>query len=89
MALDLDGTILDLQLNLDPRDVDALHRIIRAGIAFGPEVMPGETRTMHSRGLMALRRKGLLSGQDPQRLCERIDVPAGKGSEASGFRRSS
>jgi Dyp-type peroxidase family len=28
------------------------HRIIRAGIAFGPEVMPGETRTMHSRGLM-------------------------------------
>ena len=28
------------------------HRIIRAGIPFGPEVMPGETRTMHSRGLM-------------------------------------
>jgi Dyp-type peroxidase family len=28
------------------------HRIIRAGITFGPEVMPGETRTMHSRGLM-------------------------------------
>jgi len=28
------------------------HRIIRAGIAFGPEVMPGEIRTMHSRGLM-------------------------------------
>jgi Dyp-type peroxidase family len=28
------------------------HRIIRAGIAFGPEVMPGETMTMHSRGLM-------------------------------------
>ena len=28
------------------------HRIIRAGIAFGPEVMPGETRTMRSRGLM-------------------------------------
>lgn len=28
------------------------HRIIRAGITFGPEVMPGEKRTMHSRGLM-------------------------------------
>ncbi len=28
------------------------HRIIRAGIAFGPEVAPGETCTMHSRGLM-------------------------------------
>ncbi len=28
------------------------HRIMRAGIPFGPEVMPGETRTSHSRGLM-------------------------------------
>jgi Dyp-type peroxidase family len=28
------------------------HRIIRAGIPFGPEVMPGETATSHSRGLM-------------------------------------
>jgi Dyp-type peroxidase family len=28
------------------------HRIIRAGIAFGPEVMPGETTTQHSRGLL-------------------------------------
>jgi len=28
------------------------HRIIRAGIAFGPEVAPGETQTMHPRGLM-------------------------------------
>jgi Dyp-type peroxidase family len=27
-------------------------RILRAGIPFGPEVMPGENRTMHSRGLM-------------------------------------
>jgi Dyp-type peroxidase family len=27
-------------------------RIVRAGIPFGPEVTPGETRTMHSRGLM-------------------------------------
>src|SRR6202140_4500261 len=32
VALDLDGTILDLQLNLDPRDVEALNRIIRAGV---------------------------------------------------------
>jgi len=28
------------------------HRIIRAGIPFGPEVAPGETTTSHSRGLM-------------------------------------
>jgi Dyp-type peroxidase family len=28
------------------------HRIIRAGIPFGPEVAPGETTTKHSRGLM-------------------------------------
>jgi Dyp-type peroxidase family len=28
------------------------HRIRRAGITFGPEVMPGETTTRHSRGLM-------------------------------------
>jgi len=28
------------------------HRICRAGITFGPEVMPGETTTRHSRGLM-------------------------------------
>ncbi|HMJ38628.1 MAG TPA: Cof-type HAD-IIB family hydrolase [Verrucomicrobiae bacterium] len=32
MALDLDGTILDMKLNLDPRDVEALHLIIRAGV---------------------------------------------------------
>jgi Dyp-type peroxidase family len=42
---------------MNPRDDlpagDALsHRIIRAGIAFGPEVMPGETETRHSRGLL-------------------------------------
>ena len=29
-----------------------LHRIIRAGIPFGPEVEPGEITTRHSRGLM-------------------------------------
>jgi Dyp-type peroxidase family len=28
------------------------HRIIRQSISFGPEVMPGETRTAHSRGLL-------------------------------------
>jgi Dyp-type peroxidase family len=28
------------------------HRIIRAGIPFGPEVTPGETTTKHRRGLM-------------------------------------
>jgi Cof subfamily protein (haloacid dehalogenase superfamily) len=32
VALDLDGTILDMQLNLDPRDVEAVHRIVRAGV---------------------------------------------------------
>jgi Cof subfamily protein (haloacid dehalogenase superfamily) len=32
VALDLDGTILDMRLNLDPRDVEALHRITRAGV---------------------------------------------------------
>jgi len=40
-----------------PRDDIALaeaqrHRIVRAGIPFGPEVGPGETTTKHSRGLM-------------------------------------
>jgi HAD superfamily hydrolase (TIGR01484 family) len=32
MALDLDGTILDLKLNLDVRDVEALETIVRAGV---------------------------------------------------------
>ena len=32
LALDLDGTILDMQLNLDPRDVAALGRIVSAGV---------------------------------------------------------
>jgi Cof subfamily protein (haloacid dehalogenase superfamily) len=32
VALDLDGTILDMKLNLDPRDVEALSRIIHAGV---------------------------------------------------------
>jgi len=32
MALDLDGTILDMRLNLDPRDVEALGTIIRGGV---------------------------------------------------------
>jgi Dyp-type peroxidase family len=44
---------------VNPRDEDpegkaaALrHRILRRGITFGPEVTPGETKTVHSRGLM-------------------------------------
>jgi Dyp-type peroxidase family len=44
---------------VNPRDDDPegkaaalTHRIIRAGIPFGPEVMPGETKTVQSRGLM-------------------------------------
>jgi Cof subfamily protein (haloacid dehalogenase superfamily) len=32
LALDLDGTILDLHLNLDPDDVTALRRIVDAGV---------------------------------------------------------
>jgi HAD superfamily hydrolase (TIGR01484 family) len=32
VALDLDGTILDLRLNLDPRDVEALGQIAFAGV---------------------------------------------------------
>lgn len=32
VALDIDGTILDMKLNLDPRDVVALNQIIRTGI---------------------------------------------------------
>src|SRR5207253_5015087 len=32
LALDLDGTILDMQLQLDPRDVAALDRIRSAGV---------------------------------------------------------
>ncbi|TMC86521.1 MAG: Cof-type HAD-IIB family hydrolase [Chloroflexi bacterium] len=32
MALDLDGTILDMHLNLDPRDVEALGHIVTAGV---------------------------------------------------------
>jgi Cof subfamily protein (haloacid dehalogenase superfamily) len=32
VGLDLDGTILDFQLRLDPRDVEALHRIVNAGV---------------------------------------------------------
>ena len=32
LALDLDGTILDMSLNLDPRDVEALNSMVRAGV---------------------------------------------------------
>ena len=44
---------------VNPRDDDPkaraaalTHRVLRSGIPFGPEVMPGETKTMQSRGLM-------------------------------------
>jgi Cof subfamily protein (haloacid dehalogenase superfamily) len=36
LALDLDGTIIDMRLNLDPRDVEALHRIAGAGVTVVP-----------------------------------------------------
>jgi Dyp-type peroxidase family len=39
----------------DPPEGEAAmqtHRIMRAGIPFGPEVQPGETHTAHCRGLM-------------------------------------
>ena len=32
LALDLDGTVLDMKLHLDPRDVGALKEMVRAGI---------------------------------------------------------
>jgi Cof subfamily protein (haloacid dehalogenase superfamily) len=32
LALDLDGTILDMRLNLDPRDLKALGRIVSGGV---------------------------------------------------------
>lgn len=36
LALDLDGTILDLKLNLDPRDIKDLGRILKAGVRVLP-----------------------------------------------------
>src|SRR5207247_2137517 len=33
LALDLDGTILGLNLELDPRDVEAVNRLVAAGVA--------------------------------------------------------
>jgi Cof subfamily protein (haloacid dehalogenase superfamily) len=33
LALDLDGTILDMKLNLDPRDVEAVVHMVSAGLA--------------------------------------------------------
>jgi Dyp-type peroxidase family len=44
---------------VNPRDDDSAgkaealtHRILRRGISFGPEVTPGESKTIHDRGLM-------------------------------------
>jgi Dyp-type peroxidase family len=39
------------------------HRIIRAGIPFGPEVAPGETTTKHERGLMFVCYQTSIEGQ--------------------------
>jgi len=36
LALDLDGTIIDMKLNLDPRDVESVHRIVSAGVTVVP-----------------------------------------------------
>jgi Cof subfamily protein (haloacid dehalogenase superfamily) len=36
LALDLDGTIIDMRLNLDPRDVESLRRIASAGVTVVP-----------------------------------------------------
>jgi Cof subfamily protein (haloacid dehalogenase superfamily) len=36
LALDLDGTILDLHLNLDPHDLEALGRMVAAGVTVVP-----------------------------------------------------
>ncbi len=36
LALDLDGTIIDMRLNLDPRDVESLRRIVSAGVTVVP-----------------------------------------------------
>lgn len=54
LALDLDGTILDLRLNLDPRDVASLHRIVDAGvtvIACTGRPFPGATPWVERLGL--------------------------------------
>jgi len=54
LALDLDGTILDMQLNLDPRDVTALGRIVSAGarvIACTGRPFPGAVPWVKRLGL--------------------------------------
>jgi Cof subfamily protein (haloacid dehalogenase superfamily) len=54
VALDLDGTILDLRLNLDPRDVGALRRITGAGVtvvACTGRPFPGALPWVHKLGL--------------------------------------
>ena len=57
------------------------HRIIRRGIPFGPEVMPGETRTAHSRGLLFLCYQASIERQFEYIQARRSsdpDLPTGK-----------
>jgi Dyp-type peroxidase family len=57
------------------------HRIIRQSIPFGPEVMPGETRTMHSRGLLFVCYQASIARQFEYiqaRHSDDPDFPSGK-----------
>lgn len=63
-----------------PRDDSAAaeprrHRLIRRGIPFGPEVMPGERRTMHSRGLMFVCYQASIAEQFEYIQSERANNP--------------
>jgi Dyp-type peroxidase family len=56
------------------------HRIMRAGIPFGPEVEPGEIVTRHQRGLMFVCYQTSIDRQfeSLQRRANDPDLPAGK-----------
>ncbi len=60
------------------------HRIIRAGIPFGPEVEPGEMTTRHSRGLMFVCYQTSI-----ERQFEYIQRRANDPSQIAGKRRPS
>ncbi len=54
LALDLDGTVIDARLNLDPRDVDAVAKIVGAGIdviACTGRPFPGSLPWVYKLGL--------------------------------------
>jgi Dyp-type peroxidase family len=64
------------------------HRIIRAGIPFGPEVTPGEAKTMHSRGLLFVCYQASIGRQFEflqARWSSNPDFPAGKTRPDSGL----